>query len=74
MRLSQQNIRLNKLLVPSTFEAVKMYEELGSNLSRNWDPLVMNEEAHEHRLDLSWLISRQEKPFLQILCTVITRH
>ena len=54
MRLSQQNARLNKVFVPSTFEAVKMYEELVGNLSRIpsflWDPLVMNEEAYEHRL------------------------
>ena len=54
MRLSQQNALLNKVFVPSTFEAFKMYEELGGNLSRNssfgWDRLVMNEEAYEHRL------------------------
>ena len=54
MRLSQQNALLNKVFVPSTSEAVKMYKKLGSNLSRNlsfgWDPLVMNEEAYEHRL------------------------
>ena len=54
MRLSQQNARLNKVFVPSTFEAVKMYEQLGGNLSRNssfgWGPLVMNEEAYEHTL------------------------
>ena len=54
MRLSQQNARLNEVFVPSTSEVVKMYEELGGNLSRNsslgWDPLVINEEAHEHRL------------------------
>ena len=54
MRLSQQNTRLNKMLVPSTFEAVKMYEELGGNLSGNssfgWHSLVMNEEGYEHRL------------------------
>ena len=35
MRLSQQNALLNKVFVPSTFEAFKMYEELGGNLSRN---------------------------------------
>ena len=54
MRLSQQNACLNEVLVSSTSEPVKMYEELGGNLSRNssfgWDPLVMNEEAYEHRL------------------------
>ena len=54
MRLSQQNARLNKAFVPSTLEGVKMYEELGGNLSRNssfgWDSLVMNEETYEHRL------------------------
>ena len=54
MRLSQQNARLNKMFVPSPFEAVKLHEELGGNLSRNssfgQDPLVMNEEAYEHRL------------------------
>ena len=54
MRLSQQNGRSNKVFIPSTFEAVKMYEELGGNLSRNssfgWDPLVMNEEVYEHSL------------------------
>ena len=54
MRLSQQNTRLNEVFVPSTSEAVEMYEELGGNLSRNssfgWDPLVMNEEAYERRL------------------------
>ena len=42
------------MFVPLTFQAAKMYEELGGNLSRNssfgWDPLVMNEEAYEHRL------------------------
>ena len=52
MRLSQQNARFNKMFLPSTFEAVKMYEELGGNLSTNssfgWDPL--NEKAYEHRL------------------------
>ena len=51
MKLSQQNARLNKVFVPSTSDAVKMYEQLGGNLSRNssfgWDPLVMNEEAYE---------------------------
>ena len=54
MRLSQQNARLNEVFVPSTSEAVKMYKELGGNLSRNssfgWGPLVMNEEVYEHRL------------------------
>ena len=54
IRLSQQNACLNKVFVSSTFQAAKMYEELGGNLSRNssfgWDPLVMNEEAYEHRL------------------------
>ena len=54
MRLSPQNARLNEVFVSSTSEAVKIYEELGGNLSRNssfgWDPLVMNEEAYEHRL------------------------
>ena len=54
IRLSQQNARLNEAFVPSTSEAVRMYEELGGNLSRNssfsWDPLVMSEEAYEHRL------------------------
>ena len=35
MRLSQQNARLNEDFVPSISEAVKMYEELGGNLSRN---------------------------------------
>ena len=60
MRLSQQNARLNEVFVPSTSEAVKIHEELGEgggrggNLSRNssfgWHPLVMNEEAYEHRL------------------------
>ena len=54
MRLSQENACLNGVFVPSTSEAVKIYEELGGNLSRNssfdWDSLVMNEEAYEHRL------------------------
>ena len=54
MRLSQQNALWNKVFVPSTSEAVKIYKKLGSNLSKNlsfrWDPLVMNEEAYEHRL------------------------
>ena len=54
MRLSQQNARLNEVFVSSTSDAVRMYEELGGNSSRNssfgWDPLVMNEEAYEHRL------------------------
>ena len=54
MRLSQQNTRLNEVFVSSTSDAVRMYEELGGNLSRNssfgWGPLVMNEEAYEHRL------------------------
>ena len=54
MRLSQQNARLNEVFEPSISEAVKMYEELGGNLSRNSSfglgPLVMNEEAYEHRL------------------------
>ena len=35
MRISQQNAHLNKVSVPATSEAVKMYEELGGNLSRN---------------------------------------
>ena len=56
MRLSQQNAHLNEVFVPSTSEAVKIYVELGANLSRNssfgWDRLLMNEEAYEH-----WLIS-----------------
>ena len=54
MKLPQQNARLNKVFVQSTFEPVKMYKELGGNLPRNssfdWDFLVMNEEAYEHRL------------------------
>ena len=54
MRLSQHNTCLNEVFVASTSEAVKMYEELGGNLSRDssfgWDPLVMNKEAYEHRL------------------------
>ena len=54
MGLSQQNALLNKVFVPWTSEAVKMYKKLGGNLSRNlsfgWDPLLMNEEAYEHRL------------------------
>ena len=54
MRISQQNAHLNKVSVPATSEAVKMYEELGGNLSRNssfgQNPLVINEEAYEHRL------------------------
>ena len=35
MRLSQQNARLNEVFVPSISEAVKMYKEMGGNLSRN---------------------------------------
>ena len=42
MRLSQHNARLNEVFVQSFSEAVKMYEELGCNLSRNsslgWGP------------------------------------
>ena len=34
MRISQQNAHLN-VSVPATSEAVKKYEELGGNLSRN---------------------------------------
>ena len=51
MRLSQQNSCLNKILVPSTFEAVKMYEELDSNLSGNssfgWHSLVRSFLANQ---------------------------
>ena len=66
MRLSQQNARLNEVFLPSTSEAVRMYEELGSNLSKNlsfgWDPLVMNEEVYEDRL--RYFLANQP-----ILCT-----
>ena len=54
MRLCQQNAHLNKASVPATSEAVKMYEELGGDLSRNspfvWNPSVMNEKSYVHRL------------------------
>ena len=53
MGLSEQNSCLNEVFIPSTSEAVKSYEELGGYLSKNssfgWDPLVMTEEAYEHR-------------------------
>ena len=78
MRLSQQNTRLNEVFVASTSGAVKMYEELGGNLSRDssfgWDPLVMNKEAYEHRLRSFLANQSTGKLFLQILSTVITRH
>ena len=35
IRLSQQNARLNEVFVPPISEAVKMYEKMGSNLSKN---------------------------------------
>ena len=35
IRLSQQNARLNEVFVPSISEAVKIYEEIGGNLSKN---------------------------------------
>ena len=54
IRLSQENTRLNEVFVASISEAVKMYKELGGNLSRDssfgWNPLVMNKETYEHRL------------------------
>ena len=71
MRLSQQNARLNEVFLPSTSEAVRMYEELGSNLSKNlsfgWDPLVMNEEVYEDRL--RYFLANQP-----ILCTFKMKH
>ena len=54
MRLSEQNASLNEVFVQSTSEVVKIYEELGGKLSTNlsfdWNPLVMNYEAYKHRL------------------------
>ena len=52
-------IRRNRILpeplIATTTEAVQMYEELGGSLSRDssfgWDPLVMNEEAYQNRVD-----------------------
>ena len=78
MRLSQQNARLNKVFVPSTFEAMIMCEELDGNLSRNssfsMDPLVVNEEVYEHRLRSFLANQPTGEAILKILCTVITRH
>ena len=51
----RRNRILSEPLIATTTEAVQMYEELGGSLSRDssfgWDPLVMNEEAYQNRVD-----------------------
>ena len=51
---TRRNRILTEPLIPTTPEAVQMYEELGASLSRDssfgWDPLVINEEAYQNRV------------------------
>ena len=53
MMQTRRSVHLDEVFVRSAPEAVKMYEEVGCELSRNlsfgWDPLANNEDAYELR-------------------------
>jgi len=53
MRETKRNAIITEPLLPSTPEAVKMYEDMGGSLTRNScfgiDPLILNEEAYNSR-------------------------
>lgn len=53
MTATKRTVDLSEPLVPTTPEAVRMYEELGGSLSRNFefgdDPLVRLEHAYDSR-------------------------